>query len=71
MCSWVLGGGFGGAPDVKFALYTVAGMVVRVLRHVGMGNRRDVGGKGLMAFFSEVVKDGLEDFAVGDGVVVI
>ena len=30
-----------------------------------------MGGKGLMVFFSEVVKDGQEDFAVGDGVVVI
>jgi hypothetical protein len=27
--------------------------------------------KGLMAFFSEVVKNCLEDFAVGDGVLVI
>jgi len=24
-----------------------------------------------MAFFSEVVKNGLEDFAVGDGVIII
>ena len=40
-----------GAPDVKFALYIVAGMVVRVgmdqrVTVCGYGNRREVGGRG-------------------------
>jgi hypothetical protein len=41
------------------------------VRDGGCSGRVCGGGKGLMAFFSEVIKNCLEDFAVGDGMLVI